>query len=451
MTAPPQGAAVRHRGARRGPLYAIALLALLLSPNAFGQLAAPASSDDGPAAMHFDGEIRLRGVDGRDLDRLDAGLASRSQGWRQRSRLRATLRRAALQAVLQVQSAGVLGAASPGADPMPLGLQTGYAQADLPWGDATWLRAGRQPIEFGAARQVGLYDFDGIGQAFDGLRGHFARGNVLEVDVFGLKLRRNPLASGSAGGPTVEDRALTGAYLVGRPSEPLRAELYFFYLSDRNAQESVRLITMGAHTVYAPLPQLEIDAEAAVQSGSIGLAGAVEPQSQLAWMAAGHLRVQRAAPVPMALRAFAHHFTGDDRPEDKVRSAWRPLYPSRDQLVGLLQLFAPSNLQQAGLQGTLDLRPADQAVQLSLSGRASRAQAGALLPGLPGSVAASAVLAGSGWQQLGWEAELSAQWQLLKHSKVHLALAGFLPSARLRDERRLDTALMALLQWTTAL
>jgi hypothetical protein len=407
-----------------------------------------------PAAFALDAEIRLRGADGRQLDTLEPGLASRTQGWRQRTRLRATLRRAALQAVVQVQSAGMLGAASPGADPMPLGLQTGYAQAELPWGDATWLRAGRQPIEFGAGRQVGLYDFDAIGQAFDGLRGHFARGSALEVDVFGLKLRRNPLAQAGVSAPATsvsEDRALTGAYLVGRPSPLFRADLYFFYLSDRSAQESVRLLTMGARAVYAPAEFFDLEGEAAVQSGSIGLAGAVEPQSQLAWMAAGQLRLHRPGPLPMALRALGQHFSEDSQPEDKIRSAWRPLYPSRDQLVGILQLFVPSNLQQAGLQGSLELLPASQPLQLALSARYSRAHAGAVLPGLPGNAAAPAVLSGSGWQPLGWEAEASAQWQLLKHSKVLLAFAAFVPTAQLQGNRQLDTALMGLLQWTTAL
>jgi hypothetical protein len=73
------------------------------------------------------------------------------------------------------------------------------------------------------------------------------------------------------------------------------------------------------------------------------------------------------------------------------------------------------------------------------------------LPGLPGNAAAPAVLSGSGWQPLGWEAEASAQWQLLKHSKVLLAFAAFVPTAQLQGNRQLDTALMGLLQWTTAL
>lgn len=427
-------------------------LLMLHSRSALAAEASPPPPE--PAAFELDAEIRLRGADGRQLETLEPGLASRTQGWRQRTRLRATLRRAALQAVVQVQSAGMLGAASPGADPMPLGLQTGYAQAELPWGDATWLRAGRQPMEFGAGRQVGLYDFDAVGQAFDGLRGHFARGSALEVDVFGLKLRRNPLtqAAGSATATSAsEDRALTGAYLVGRPSPLFRADLYFFYLSDRSVQESVRLLTMGARAVYAPAEFFDLEGEAAVQSGSIGLAGAVEPQSQLAWMAAGQLRLHRPGPLPMALRALAHHFSEDSQPEDKIRSAWRPLYPSRDQVVGILQLFAPSNLQQAGLQGSLDLLPAGQPLQLGLSARYSRAHAGAVLPGLPGNAATPVALTGSGWQPLGWEAEASAQWQLLKHSKVLLAFAGFVPTAQLQGNRHLDTALMGLLQWTTAL
>ncbi len=400
--------------------------------------ASPSASS--PAALTVDCEIRLRGTEGRNLDSLEAGLASRSRGWFQRSRLRATLARSNLQGVVQVQSAGALGAAAPGADPMPLGLQTGYAQIQLPWLSDAWLRGGRQPMEYGAGRQVGLYDFDSVGQAFDGLRAHMARQDWLEVDVFALKLRRTP-------GQQDQDRALTGAYLVGRPRDSVRADLYFFYLSDRSGQEAVRLLTMGARAVAAPLAWFEAEGEVAVQSGSLGLVTAVEPQSQLSWMAAGQLQLRHGQTAPMRWTAFAHHFAGDAKPDDKIRTAWRPLYPSRDQVVGLMQLFQPSNLQQVGLRWGAEIAPGRQQLELALNGRLSRAEAGAALPGL-----GTAPLGGAaGWQPLGWEADATAAWKVLPHSQVLAGIAVFVPSEQLRLQRHLDTAVLALLQWTSAL
>lgn len=421
-----------------------ALTLLVLARCALAQESLPidsaALSPPEPAVLTVDTEIRLRGAEGIHLDSLEPGLASRTGGWFQRSRLRATLARSNLQAVIQVQSAGALGAAAPGADPMPLGLQTGYAQIQLPWLSEAWLRGGRQPMEFGAGRQVGLYDFDSIGQAFDGIRAHMARQDWLEVDVFALKLRRTP-------GQLDQERALTGAYLVGRPSESLRTDLFFFYLSDRSGLEAVRLLTMGARAVAAPWPWLEAEGEVAVQSGSLGLVTAVEPQSQLSWMAAGQLQLRHGQHAPMRWTAFAHHFNGDAKPDDKIRTAWRPLYPSRDQVVGLMQLFQPTNLQQAGLRWSLAIAPADQPLDLALSSRLSRAEAGAALPGLGGVALAGA----PGWRELGWEFAATASWKVFKHSQVMAAAAVFEPTAALRQERHLDTAVLALLQWTSAL
>lgn len=393
-----------------------------------------------PAALTVDAEIRLRGTEGRHLDTLEPGLAARSGGWFQRSRLRATLVRSSLQAVVQVQSAGALGAAAPGADPMPLGLQTGYAQMQLPWLDDAWVRGGRQPMEYGAGRQVGLYDFDSIGQAFDGLRAHMARQSWLEVDLFALKLRRTPSEHD-------QDRALTGAYLVGRPNDSVRTDLYFLYLSDRSGQEAVRLLTMGARAVATPLSWLEAEGEVALQSGSLGLVTAVEPQSQLSWMAAGQLQLRHGQQAPMRWTAYAHHFTGDAKPDDKIRTSWRPLYPSRDQLVGLMQLFQPSNLQQFGLKWGVEVAPGGHLVNLGLNGRLTRAEAGAALPGLGG-----VALAGpAGWRELGWEVDATASWQVFHHSQVMAGAAVFVPAESLRQDRQLDTAVLALLQWSSAL
>ena len=400
------------------------------------QATAPAE----PAALTVDAEFRLRGTEGRHLDNLEPGLAARTGGWFQRSRLRATLVRAQLQAVVQVQSAGALGAAAPGSDPMPLGMQTGYAQVQLPWLNDAWVRGGRQPMEYGAGRQVGLYDFDAIGQAFDGIRAHMARQNWLEVDVFALKLRRTGVQQD-------QDRALTGAYLVGRPNDAVRTDLYFIYLSDRSGHEAVRLLTMGARAVATPTPWLEAEVEVAVQSGSLGLLTAVEPQSQLSGMAAGQLQVRHGQRLPMRWTAFAHHFTGDAKPDDKIRTAWRPLYPSRDQLVGLMQLFEPSNLQQFGLKWALDVAPAAQPLQLGLNARLSRSEAGAALPGLGG----VAMTGAAGWRALGWEVDATAAWQLFRHSQILAGAAFFAPSAESRESRHLDSAILALLQWTSAL
>ncbi len=390
--------------------------------------------------LQWDAELRFRGERTWGLGEAEPLLASKHHGWFQRSRLGARLERDSLSAVIQLQSSSVLGAAGPGSDPLPLGLQQGWLRARLPWGSDTWFEAGRMTLEFGAARQIGRYDFDAVGQAFDGARLHFGLARHLQVDAFAAQLRR------TAGQPE-RQRVLGGVHLGATPHDTVLTELYVLYLHDDEPAQDTHLLTMGTRLRLTPVTPVELEAEAAVQTGQQRQRGAILASDHLAWMAAATLTGHSRSALAVDGGLFAHAFSGDDDPSDSVRRAWRQLYPSRDAIVGLMQQFATSNLAEAGARVSIDGQPSNWPLGLEAQVRRSHAIAQDLLPGLSG----GSLQTLRGWQALGWGGDVRLRWQPLPRSEWMIAVAWFHGSEAVRSERRLDTGLSGWLQWTTTL
>jgi hypothetical protein len=369
---------------------------------------------------------------------------------------------------LQLPVSNALGDRGPDDSPPPVGLQHGAVVWSLPWPGGLALEAGRTALDYGEGRHIGRYEFHDSGHGFDGLRVRYAISSsaaaaamptqrdirevgetrtligramdpgipdVLTADLIVAKIRRNSAQ------PELE-RNLTGLYFTGRPADTLSADVYFLYISDGTEKQVVRVLTMGARVDWKPAEWLRLEGESALQVGEIHSEGRIAPHDHLATMAAALAEARGTFGVPLWLRATGAFYSGDVDPSDRITTGWRPLYPSLDRHVGLLQLFEQRNLVQSGARA--GAKPHAQ-WQTELAAIATLARTGSPLPGF-----AQQVLAGEGGLvRLGTEVDAFATWQ--PHAVIELqALAGiFVPAQVLRNDLGAATAWQAWLQWTS--
>jgi hypothetical protein len=290
-------------------------------------------------------------------------------------------------------------------------------------------------LEYGAGRQIGRYDFHDSGNAFDGLRLVYRLAESLSIDALAVQIRRSPAQP-------EKERSLLGGYAVARPVRVLRTEVYYLHLRDSDPDLKASLQTMGGRGFWQILPWLTVDGEAALQVGSLRPKGFAEAADHFASSALLQLRAEKRRGLALATWLQVQRMSGDPNAADDLSHAWRPLYPSLDELTGLLQLFPPSNLLQ-GLAGVRLGRRESLAATAEL--RANGALAGSQLaafgqPVVPGKA--------PGWSYVGSEASLRLEWQAAR--ALHFLLAGgvFVPSRALAEETGLAWARQVLLQWT---
>ncbi|MSP91075.1 MAG: hypothetical protein EXR79_04615 [Myxococcales bacterium] len=383
----------------------------------------------------LDAELRFRASRSANLSNLLAGLDSFRRGVFHRTRLGATFDRGELTARLQLQASAALGDAGPGEAPLPVGLQQGAVRWKVAWPAALELEAGRMALDYGVGRQVGRYDFHDSGNAFDGIRLRYTIGSVLAADALVVKIRRNSAQP-------EHERNLTGIYLTTVPTEVLRADLYFLYLADGTAKERAQILTMGARIDWQVARALRLESEVAVQVGDLQGEGRTPPRDHLASMAAGQIVGVQTLGIPLSLRMHGQFYSGDSAPKDPTSSGWRPLYPSLDEHMGLLQVVGQNNVLQAGVG--VGAQPA-ATLRIDLDGRWTAARTGAPLPGF-----GQQIVAGDGsWLGLGLELDGRARWQV--HAAAELALIGgmFRPSVAARPVIGPDVAWQAFVQWTS--
>ena len=149
-------------------------------------------------------------------------------------------------------------------------------------------------------------------------------------------------------------------------------------------------------------------------------------------------------PGKLSFAPFTQFYSGDPPQAGAAQTgtAWQQLYPSLDQVVGLLQLFTQSNLLQNG--GRVRWRPSET-LSLEFNGRVSAARDNAPLPGfgnptLPGD---------GGWRTLGTELDLLGRWQVVRSSEVFVGGGLFVPTEDVRKLLHKNVAGQVLLQWTS--
>lgn len=416
------------------------LLADVTQTDAVPAPCAPAvQPDDWTTRTAVDAEIRLRASVPRHLSALAPNADVVRSAVFHRERLGASFVQGPVDAHVQLQASGAFGDADPSAQVLPrVGLQ--QAVVRIQPRSLKWLSAemGRMVLDYGSGRMIGAYDYQAASNAFDGVRARISYQKFLDIDVLAVKLRRNNTQPD-------QDRNLFGAYIVGHPHEQLRADLYVLYLVDGTSDGHAYLTTMGARLDWRPITWFSGEVEGALQVGEEDKAGRADRQSLIgsAFFAelAGHVPVGGGR---LSLAPFTQFYSGAPTQTGSAQTAtaWRPLYPSLDQVVGLLQLFGPTNLMQNG--GHLRWQ-ASMPLSVDLSARVSASHENAPLPGF-----GNPTLAGDGgWRTLGTEVDLLVRWQLLRSSEIFFGCGVFAPASAIRTLISRDTASQVLLQWTS--
>ncbi len=401
---------------------------------------APAPTAPAPTApARLEAELRFRASTGSHLRQLQAGQDYLVRGIFERIRLGAHFGGPGISGHVELQSSGAFGDTATTDDglsqPLPVGLQQGYVHIDIAGIDGLDVELGRMALEYGRGRHVGSYDFHDSGNAFDGLKLHYGVAEFLDIDGVAVQIRRNSAQPD-------EERTLVGTYLVGRPVDGLRADVYLLYLRDGRVALRAELQTVGLRMEWRPTGWLVLETEAAVQFGDLQPQDYATPQDHLASSAVATVEASGRLGVPLRLGLYGAQHSGDRDAADNQSAAWRPLYPSLDQVVGLLQIFAPSNLRQLGGHFGGDILAS---LAFDIDVRACASMAGAPLPAFGGPL----VPAGDGWRYSGTEVDARLTWRPLPHSELLLAAGAFAPARWLAVEVGSGPSRQFLLQWSS--
>lgn len=173
------------------------------------------------AEVRVRGEVRHDPPDqgGLDLFGRFAPRVRNSATFSERARLGLGAERGGLRAQITLQDARALGvgvpsaAISPDRGPSALGAYEAYLELRRSGARPTWLRVGRQAVEWGEGRLLGKADFSPTGRSLDALRVHWTRGKV-DVELLGALLESGaPLgaAFSDSVGPSRSGVQLAGA------------------------------------------------------------------------------------------------------------------------------------------------------------------------------------------------------------------------------------------------
>ena len=302
---------------------------------------------------------------------------------------------------------------------------------DIAYG-RSWLRFGRQEVELGRGRLVGVPDWSNTRRSMEGVRAMVIHG-AIAVDAFAIRpivvrldarnlsdstTRLNALAIGSAPGAAPFTSSL-----------PAMWQLYWIEQSISTPTTTHRLTAGGrAAWTFGGAPPLGrsygFESEAAVQRGSAGA------QLLRAWFwtteATTQWRGERSAST---LAVGLEQASGDRDPTDRQLEAFNTLYASAHSHGGYADVFGRANAREmhviatwAPLQ-TLDLRGAWYRFdRLRLEDGAYTKQNTMLR-------AAS----GSRERHTGDELDLSGTVSVRRHLQVIIGHAWVLPGAFLRD------------------
>ena len=404
----PRALALLALAALFGP--AAAVDAALAAPTTDSALQGDLPADD-ERRLHFDADLRIRSAIGRHIeDSLGSltGTGKSAAGTSFRFRLGADFDIEHVGARIELQSSHDFGGSSPTDQPPTIGLQQGYLHLTSRPSIGLRLDAGRMRLDYGSGRHIGGYDFHGTGHAYDGARLRWSVRDRLAIDALAVRLRRDDAQPD-------RQRSLIGVYATAQPTGSLLGDLYLLVLDDGAQGGRLRLQTMGVRLDWRPWGIARLETEVAGQIGSRDGRDPTE-QSHFGWMGVLRLGVQLGDAIPVAGGLLAEHWSGDRDPDDGIDSAWRPLYGNLDELTGLLQLFAPTNLQTLGVWAMVgDPKRWSHRLDARLMSR----------------LAAPGISSGPmprGWRGVGGEVDVRSQWAVARALTLGGSGGLFLPS-----------------------
>jgi hypothetical protein len=300
-------------------------------------------------------ESRLRGEYWHDLDAGNRGVLQ------ERSRLGADVQRGAVEAKVVFQDARLwnLGGGDdiighPGQLAVTSAYE-GWVEAHTAGARPSFVRVGRQPVQWGEGRLLGIADWSPTGRSLDAIRARLVEGDVA-IELLGASLSESvpPIESaavfqGSLISPSYGE--LFGARLEWALDPLLAAEVYgLVRLAQSNPVVSLGGSVKGQ--TYTPAVRLHGEAQGwgwGVEGAyQLGHADDIGPngKDRGAWAAAGHVgySFEHAQLLP-SVRVGLAYASGDDG--SATYRAFDPLLPDVHTFTGAMDLFAWSNQEEA--------------------------------------------------------------------------------------------------------
>ncbi len=336
-------------------------------------------------------DVRLRGEvrrDPADFVVPVGALAVPEGAWAvlSRARLGLTVERGPLLAKITLQDARAMGEGAPAlafggsVAPPAFGPYEAFVEARSSAAVPSFVRLGRQAVEWGEGRLLGVADFSPTGRSLDAVR---ARGVVGDLEIEGLAaLLVAPSVTTATNGIAPRTDGRTGTQLFGiraayTVAPALKLELFgFARVADgaapagTRARDTFTLSRASGETFTASLRvsgrtnDVSYGIEGAAQSGSPNgettttVDGPVVPSatSVAAFSVSGHVdwHIPRGWLSP-TVRVLGGYATGDSNRADGRHTQFDPLLPDTQRWHGAFDLFGFSNL--ADLGGQLALSP----------------------------------------------------------------------------------------------
>lgn len=282
-----------------------------------------------------------------------------------RVRLGVAVERDALRAKVTVQDARIFGnglSPSP-SEPAPFGPYEAFLEARTSSARPSFVRLGRQAVEWGEGRLLGVADFSPRGRSLDALRARLTLGDLeLEALAAVLVLPETVRVDGV-------DVSHTGSQLAG-----VRAGYMFHRLLGVELFGFARFSDLRRRDAYPSTPSLAERARA--DSGlwtsslrvaghddawSYGFEGAVQGGKSagsdvLAEAVVGHVERKIRQIVWAPSLGISAAYASGGRNEDGTQRTFDPLLPDTQRWHGRFDLFGLSNIIDFG--GSLELTPA---------------------------------------------------------------------------------------------
>jgi len=407
------------------PSGAIATPAESAPPGGVAEEAAAAvvhETPDGADFLTVHGHLLIRPEYVDNVKDFDDARGDEDLFYRQRIRLGLTVRPLEwLRLRADLQNATLWGLETTGeSDPQNrLGFYQAYLSLDVPFAPGLTLEGGRMALEYGAGRLIGADEFLHVPRFFDGAVARYTYAPYIRVDLFGSVLRERST-------PIGQDRNLFGLYATTHALAGFTFDLYALYLQDGSPEQARDIVTIGARAAGEPLPGLTFDAEAAIQ---VGRADTTAREDVEHFATAYFVAVDYAIPVwgRPTLGAFFSSASGDGDPGDDRDVDFDPLFGSRHDYWGRLDLFSWTNLLDFG--GRFRLTPVAGLGLLVEAHRFLAVEPRGSVPGLWG----GRTIPFEVDDALGTELDIVLGWRYDEHLAFEVGYVVFLPDEAVRD------------------
>jgi hypothetical protein len=366
-------------------------------------------------------ELRMRGE-----SRLDSYTAGHADEYFVTSRARLGLSGSVGKVLgfVQLQDARNFGASPPGNDG---GANTGLHQGYLELREGkSWLRAGRQEVNFGEQRLVGAFPWGSAARSFDGLRLHGNLGQ-LDLDLLGAvvrEIRQVPVAGPVPSSVSSKGDYLAGAYATYLWMDALNLDAYVLYRHDSPTEGTARrnrnIASPGLRLFGKPMDGLTYKAEGTYQLGRANRA------DHTAYALTGETRYELSTALRPGLALGGSYATG----ADGDTSEFDNFYPTNHPFYGTADLFGLRNLTELYAKVSVAPNHAPLKAELALH------RFGLAAPGARWTNAAGILIGQSATNtegHLGHELDLNLSWVVTKKVNLSAGYSVFLPGQGARN------------------